>query len=80
MFSIVNDKKIYIFIFRLADNLPAATRWVFDDSDQEQYERGYKLGMATKEGTYVNNHLSITLKYIFLIYTCFELSRSEMAN
>ena len=54
--------KVKLF-YRLADNLPIATKWSSSDSsDDYQMERGYKLGFVSQDVAYVNNHLSITLK------------------
>lgn len=37
------------FFFRIVDNLPCATQFKMIDSDEIQYEHGYKLGFV-KDG------------------------------
>ena len=41
--------KFIIFFFRIVDNLPCATQFKMIDSDEIQYEHGYKLGFV-KDG------------------------------
>ncbi|KAF0290145.1 Transmembrane 9 superfamily member 4 [Amphibalanus amphitrite] len=49
----------------LVDNLPCATRFQLVDSDDEQLDRGYRLGSTSENGdeTYINNHLRLVLYY-----------------
>lgn len=47
----------------LTDNLPCATKFKLFDSDEYQYENGYKLGFVKEDKPYLNNHLTLVLKY-----------------
>jgi transmembrane 9 superfamily protein 2/4 len=51
------------FSFRLVDNLPCATRVMNQDSDNIQYEHGYRLGFLHNQNVALNNHLKIILHY-----------------
>ena len=51
------------FSFRLVDNLPCATRVMNRDSDNIQYEHGYRLGFLHNQNVALNNHLKIILHY-----------------
>lgn len=51
---------------RLADNLPSATHIKMES--EEIVEHGYKLGIhLNDESTYINNHLVIKMKFLFLL-------------
>lgn len=52
-----------MYIFRLVDNLPVATRTVNTDTSERSIEQGYRLGFMSKGKAYVNNHLKLLLKY-----------------
>jgi transmembrane 9 superfamily protein 2/4 len=47
----------------ITDNLPAATKFLMLETNEVQYEHGYKLGFVKDEKAYLNNHLRIVLKY-----------------
>ncbi|XP_072045479.1 transmembrane 9 superfamily member 4-like isoform X2 [Amphiura filiformis] len=49
----------------IADNLPAATKIVLPDKNDEppQYAHGYKLGFTMDKSVYVNNHLVLNMQY-----------------
>lgn len=51
--------------FRLVDNLPCATKFVNEATQDKIYEHGYRLGMYSKQDdqTFLNNHLVIRLYY-----------------
>lgn len=51
-----------IYLFSLVDNLPAATRVINPDTNEIQFEHGYKLGRVT-DRVYINNHLKLILNY-----------------
>lgn len=55
-------KKNY-YVHLIVDNLPCATQFKMMDSDQVQYEHGYKLGFVKDGKVYLNNHLKMYLKY-----------------
>lgn len=55
-------KKNY-YVHLIVDNLPCATQFKMMDSDQVQYEHGYKLGFVKDGKVYLNNHLKMFLKY-----------------
>lgn len=55
-------KKNY-YVHLIVDNLPCATEFQMMDSDQVQYEHGYKLGFVKDGKVYLNNHLKMYLKY-----------------
>lgn len=52
-----------MIICRLIDNLPCATKYRLLDTDEVQYEHGYKLGYVKDKVAYINNHLKFNLKY-----------------
>lgn len=60
--AFVVDVKFIVFI-RLVDNLPAATPAMNPDTNELQYEHGYRLGNVMGDKTYINNHLKLTLLY-----------------
>lgn len=47
----------------LVDNLPCATKIVLPETNEVQYEQGYKLGYTLSDKVYINNHLKINLHY-----------------
>lgn len=49
--------------FRLVDNLPAATRVLNPETNELQFEHGYRLGSEISGKSYINNHLKLTLLY-----------------
>ncbi|XP_032778983.2 transmembrane 9 superfamily member 4 [Daphnia magna] len=51
------------FVHLLVDNLPCATRVVNQDSENIQYEHGYRLGFLHNQNVALNNHLKIILHY-----------------
>ena len=55
----------FLFVFSLVDNLPCATKFQNDETQEKIYEHGYRLGMYSKQSdeTYLNNHLIIKLFY-----------------
>lgn len=53
----------FFFFFRLVDNLPCATKIVIPESNEVQYEQGYKLGYTLSDKVFINNHLKIILHY-----------------
>lgn len=55
-------KKNY-YVHLIVDNLPCATEFQMMDSDQVQYEHGYKLGFVKDGKVFLNNHLKMHLKY-----------------
>lgn len=52
-----------LFCFRLVDNLPAATPYINPETNELQYEHGYRLGTVMGDKSYINNHLKLTLFY-----------------
>ena len=57
---------------RLADNLPSATHIKMES--EEVVEHGYKLGIhLNDESTYINNHLVIKMKFLFLLMLIKEI-------
>lgn len=50
-------------VYRIADNLPAASVFRNLKTDQFQYEDGYKLGFVLDKLVALNNHLTIVIKY-----------------
>ena len=54
---------LYSFVYRLADNLPAATVFRNLKTGELQYEDGYKLGFKHQTRTILNNHLTIVINY-----------------
>jgi len=51
------------FVHLIMDNLPCATRFEMPDTNEVQYEPGYRLGFTKDDKSYINNHLKFTLKY-----------------
>ena len=51
------------YVHLLVDNLPAATKFVMLDTQDQVYERGFKLGFVQDDKVYINNHLRLILSY-----------------
>ncbi|ROT65957.1 Transmembrane 9 superfamily member 4 [Penaeus vannamei] len=51
------------YVHLLVDNLPCATKFVMMDTQEQVYERGYKLGFVQDDKVYINNHLRLILSY-----------------
>lgn len=49
------------FVHLLVDNLPAATRVLNPDTNELQFEHGYRLGRMFEGKHYINNHLKLIL-------------------
>lgn len=52
---------VKIINFRLVDNLPAATPIFNPETNEIQYEHGYRLGNTVGDRSFINNHLKLTL-------------------
>lgn len=52
-----------IFLSRLVDNLPCATRIVNPVTNSVVFEHGYKLGYVKDKNVYINNHLKLIFLY-----------------
>ncbi|KAL5016485.1 hypothetical protein ScPMuIL_006074 [Solemya velum] len=61
--TVIERIKHSYYVHLIIDNLPCATKFKLLDSDEVQYEHGYKLGFVRDEVAYINNHLKILLKY-----------------
>ncbi|XP_013789889.2 transmembrane 9 superfamily member 4-like [Limulus polyphemus] len=53
----------HYYVHLIVDNLPCATRFEMLDTNQPQYEHGYRLGFIEDGTPYINNHLKLILKY-----------------
>lgn len=51
------------YVHLLVDNLPCATKFVMMDTQEQVYERGYKLGFVQDNKVFINNHLRLILSY-----------------
>lgn len=51
------------FIHLIVDNLPCATVFQLADMPEPQYEPGFRLGFVRENKAYINNHLTLLLKY-----------------
>ncbi|XP_041357103.1 transmembrane 9 superfamily member 4-like [Gigantopelta aegis] len=51
------------YVHLIVDNLPCATKYKLLESDEPQYEHGYKLGFVSGSDVFLNNHLRLILKY-----------------
>lgn len=49
-------------VHMVIDNLPVATKFILENG-QVQYDHGFKLGFALEQNTFLNNHLTMILKY-----------------
>lgn len=54
---------IIVLCFRIVDNLPVATKFVNPDTNEQQFEHGYRLGLMDGNNVYINNHLKFRLFY-----------------
>ena len=60
----VNDRIHHeYYVHLLVDNLPAATKYDLLETEENVYERGYKLGFIQDNNAYINNHLKLILSY-----------------
>lgn len=51
------------FVHLIVDNLPVATKFVNPDTNEQQFEHGYRLGLMDGNNVYINNHLKFRLFY-----------------
>jgi transmembrane 9 superfamily protein 2/4 len=53
------------FIHLIMDNLPCATQFKMPDTQEVQFEPGFRLGFVAKEDDkkYINNHLRFIVSY-----------------
>ncbi|KAG7170764.1 transmembrane 9 superfamily member 4-like [Homarus americanus] len=51
------------YVHLLVDNLPCATKFMMVETQEQVYERGYKLGYIYDNKVYINNHLKFILSY-----------------
>merc|ERR1719308_126901 len=51
------------YVHLIMDNLPCATKFELPDTNEVQYEPGYRLGFEKDGKSYINNHLKFSLKY-----------------
>ena len=51
------------FIHLIVDNLPCATVFQLPEMPEPQYEPGFRLGFVRDGKMYINNHLTLLLKY-----------------
>ena len=51
------------FVHLIMDNLPCATRFELPDTQEVQYEPGYRLGFSKDGKHFINNHLKFTMRY-----------------
>lgn len=52
------------YVHLLVDNLPVATKVINPDTNEVQYEHGYRLGGVDQKGdVYIHNHLRFILSY-----------------
>ncbi|KAL1457529.1 hypothetical protein WDU94_007747 [Cyamophila willieti] len=61
--EVINKIQHEYSVHLLVDNLPCATRIINPDTQQIQYEHGYKLGYMDDNKYYINNHLNFILLY-----------------
>lgn len=54
---------LFVWTYRLVDNLPVATRVFNPETKELQFEHGYRLGQMIKGNSYINNHLKFILSY-----------------
>ena len=47
----------------IVDNLPCATQFQMPDTNEFQYEPGFRLGFVRENKAYINNHLQFILSY-----------------
>ena len=51
------------FIHLIMDNLPCATQFKMPDTQEVQFEPGFRLGFTQDQKKFVNNHLRFILSY-----------------
>lgn len=51
------------FVHLIVDNLPVATKFINPDTNELQFEHGYRLGQIDGDNAYINNHLKFRLFY-----------------
>ena len=51
------------FVHLIIDNLPCATQFQMPDTNEFQYEPGFRLGFVKDGKAYINNHLNLILSY-----------------
>ncbi|KAI5704368.1 hypothetical protein M8J75_004614 [Diaphorina citri] len=61
--EVINKIQHEYSVHLLVDNLPCATRTINPETQQIQYEHGYKLGYMDNNNFYINNHLNFILLY-----------------
>ncbi|KXJ70770.1 hypothetical protein RP20_CCG022554 [Aedes albopictus] len=65
------------FVHLIVDNLPVATKFVNPDTNEQQFEHGYRLGLMDGNNVYINNHLKFRLPIAGLLTKCLGLSRTK---
>ena len=62
LFYMINQE---YFIHLIMDNLPCATQFKMPDTQEIQFEPGFRLGFVAKENDkkYINNHLRFIVSY-----------------
>ncbi|BES88903.1 unnamed protein product [Nesidiocoris tenuis] len=61
--KVMNRIKHEYVVHLLVDNLPCATKIHIPDTNEDQYEQGYKLGFMVQNKAFINNHLKLILHY-----------------
>lgn len=61
--KVINRVQHEYAVHLLVDNLPCATKTVNPETNEIQYEHGYRLGTSIGGHTYINNHLKLILYY-----------------
>ena len=51
------------FIHLIMDNLPCATQFKMPDTQEFQFEPGFRMGFSQEQKKFVNNHLRFILSY-----------------
>ena len=51
------------FVHFIVDNLPSATQFLIPDTNEVQYEPGFRLGVNRDDKMYLNNHLKFIMSY-----------------
>jgi len=59
MYRIRHEYNVHL----LVDNLPAATKTINTETNEIQYEPGYRLGTTANGRAFINNHLKLILLY-----------------
>uniref|UniRef100_A0A4P6D6W1 Transmembrane 9 superfamily member n=1 Tax=Rhodnius prolixus TaxID=13249 RepID=A0A4P6D6W1_RHOPR len=60
---VMNRIRHEYLVHLLVDNLPCATKVMIPETNEVQYEQGYKLGFMDGDKVYINNHLKLILHY-----------------